>query len=107
MQAPVEPGFGELQVAVNGGASDAQKLGRLFVSATQEIAQLDDTNLTFVQKLQLSERLVERQHLFARRVDPDQIGVQGNSPACPAGTFLRMGATAEIAEDPAHQHCRE
>jgi hypothetical protein len=44
MQAPVEPGFGELQVAVSRGTRDAQKLGCLFVGATEEVAQLDDTN---------------------------------------------------------------
>src|SRR5579871_2595575 len=99
MQSTVEPGFGELQIAVHGGAGDAENLGGLFIRATQEVAELDDPDFAFVQKLKFRECLIEGQHFFARGVDPCQIWVQGNSRARRTGTFLRMRAAAEITEN--------
>ena len=50
-KAPVQPGFREFQIAIDGRSGNIQKLGRFLIGATQEEAQLEHTHFPFLERL--------------------------------------------------------
>jgi hypothetical protein len=96
-----------LQIAIDGGAGDAQQLRRFIVGAAQEIAQLHRADLPFVQRFELRQGLIEHQHLASRRVHPGDIRMQRNPHRLRSRTLHGVRAARIIAQDAAHHHRRK
>lgn len=79
MQAGEQPGFGELKLALNGGAADTQSFGGFIGSASQKEAQFHHARLSFIEQSEVGQGAVQSDHFLSGRVDPYHFLMQGNS----------------------------